>query len=86
MASRTEEFYVCDCCGKERIQPVRGAERGPVRYEAWISEDFSVAGGTVINWRDLCQDCHRELARVTSELRKFQAEAQRAVNEGRADG
>lgn len=81
MAERSEKFYVCDCCGQERITPVRGGERGPVQYSAIISEDVGVAGGAVIKWSDLCQTCHAELARATSELRRFQKSAREARRE-----
>jgi hypothetical protein len=72
MGQKTENFYVCDCCGAERIDPVRGSERGPTKYEIFASEDMGVAGGAVIKWKDLCKDCHRIAARFVSDMRKHQ--------------
>lgn len=79
MGRKTEEFYVCDCCGKERIDPVRGGEHGPVRYTAKIHEDVGVTGGRIIDWTDLCNDCHYHLAKAASALRSYQQEARAAA-------
>jgi hypothetical protein len=78
MAEVVEQFYVCDCCGAKRIDPVRGNERGPTRYSIFVDEDFGVAGGRAINWGDLCSECHREAAKVASQLRKFQTQQREA--------
>lgn len=75
MAERTKTFYVCDCCGAEDITPVRGGERGPIRYEISVSEDVGVAGGRIIGWSDLCEECHEAAARFASEMRKYQKSA-----------
>ena len=74
MAEKTEKFFVCDCCGKERIEPVRGNDRGPTRYTMHLTEDFGVAGGQ-ITWKDLCGYCNSKLGRFVNDIRAFQKDA-----------
>lgn len=72
MAKHERTYYTCDRCKIEMSNHVLGAERGPVAFSLVASQDYGVAGGAVISWKDLCEDCN---SYVGSEIRRLIEEA-----------
>lgn len=77
MSEHIKKFYTCDRCGVEMDAPVRGNERGPTAYTLTATEDFGVAGGRPIDWRDLCSSCNSAVGEWIRLLRDGAKSAQR---------
>jgi hypothetical protein len=64
MVKLTREYYRCDRCRIEMVQPVRGTERGPTAFSLSALKDFGVAGENPIKWNDLCKDCNAKVGGI----------------------
>ena len=40
------------------------------RYSVTVSVDYGTAGGTEIDWKEMCNDCDREVGAAIPALRK----------------
>ena len=68
MAKVTRTFHVCDRCKVEMDGPVMGDERGPTRFQMTATQDMGIAGGTLIEWLELCSECNEYLGSVIAEM------------------
>ena len=68
MAKVTKTFHVCDRCKVEMDGPVMGRERGPIRFQMTATQDMGIAGGTLIDWLELCSECNEYLGSVIAEM------------------
>jgi len=78
MAKVTRTFHVCDRCKVEMDDYVRGSERGPTRFQMTANQDVGVAGGTMIEWIELCSECNAYLGSVIAEMNRLAKRKQEA--------
>ena len=76
MSEHTRKYFTCDICGVEMVKPYCGGESGT--YEMIATEDYAVAGGYAIKWRDLCQPCNNFLEGAISDLKRRGDEIRKA--------
>ena len=68
MAKVTRTFHVCDRCKVEMDGPVMGAPGGSTRFQMTATQDMGIAGGTLIEWLELCSECNEYLGSVIAEM------------------
>ena len=78
MAKVTRTFHVCDRCKVEMDGPVMGRERGPTRFQMTATQDMGIAGGTLIEWLELCSECNAYLGAVVAEMNRMAKRKQEA--------
>jgi hypothetical protein len=71
MGTFTVKKWKCDRCGivLDGDRPNR-PWGGSARYSVKVSVDYGTAGGTGIDWKEMCNDCDREVGMVVPTLRK----------------
>lgn len=85
MGKITIEKFQCDRCKAvfdEKPKRIHGSWGGsPTYYSVTASEDYGVAGGVKISWKEMCHPCHEQVGKELDAMVKSAASARTTSQE-----
>lgn len=73
------EKWQCDRCGK--VEDKRPYSTNFTRYELRVVVDYGTAGGIEIDWKEMCDQCNRDVAKELEALKQPSASRRQALKD-----